>query len=89
MFTNNEIEEYSDLLQNLNQKSETLPLCYDSLLKGGGKDGIPHFQLLINRSKETYVIWVRGTDFTDVNDIKNKYESKTNTILSVDTTLYI
>lgn len=70
MFTNNEVLEYSGLLQNLNhQDGRPLPDGYAIILSGGGKDGIPHYQLLENHEIYEYVLWIRGTDFTDANDL--------------------
>lgn len=77
MFTNIEIEEYSNLLNILKQPNEqNLPPGYNLIAFGGGKDGVPHFKLLINQDIQTYVIWVRGTDFTDINDIKINKQAK-------------
>ncbi|KAK8839696.1 hypothetical protein M9Y10_031400 [Tritrichomonas musculus] len=69
MYTNREIHEFENLLYTLNDNNANLPNEYHILGTGGGTDGIPHFKLLINYTKQLYVIWVRGTDFTDVNDI--------------------
>lgn len=70
MFTNKEVLEYSDLLQNLNQQDgRPLPDGYAIIFLGGGKDGIPHYKLLENDKIGEYVLWVRGTDFCDMNDL--------------------
>ena len=70
MYTNREILEFENLLNTLNERrNANLPNGYQIVRSGGGHDGIPHFKLLINTRKRLYVIWVRGTDFTDVNDI--------------------
>lgn len=70
MFTNKEVLEYSSLLQNLNQQDgRPLPNGYAIIVSGGGKDGIPHYCLLENNETHEYVLWVRGTDFTDMNDL--------------------
>lgn len=69
MFTNKDIRHYSCILQYLNQEKDIIPEGYEMFLKDGGKDGIPHFNLLFHIETQTYVIWVRGTDFIDVNDV--------------------
>ncbi|KAK8847832.1 hypothetical protein M9Y10_018864 [Tritrichomonas musculus] len=70
MFTNKEVRHYTQLLQILNQETNNqLPNGYSLVLKGGGKDGIPHFKLLFNSMSNIYVIWVRGTNFIDPNDV--------------------
>lgn len=71
MFTNKEVRDYSNLLQNLNQQDDRpLPEGYAIVKGGGGKDGIPHYKLIENEIIREYVLWVRGTDFCDPNDLK-------------------
>lgn len=70
MFTNKEVKDYSDLLHSLNQKENTHLLDrYHLAIEAGGYGGIPHFKLLEDSTAEAYIIWVRGTDFKDPNDI--------------------
>lgn len=70
MFTNKDVLHYSFLLQVLNDENdELLPTEYQLIMTKGGKDGIPHYRLLYNTTTNTYLIWVRGTDFADPNDI--------------------
>lgn len=70
MFTNKEVIKYTDLLNSLNkEENHQLPNLYQIIIEGGGHDGIPHFKLLEEESAETYIIWIRGTNFSDPNDI--------------------
>lgn len=70
VFTNSDVRKYSNLLNLLNRGLDhEIPNEYVITINGGGHDGIPHFKLLENAIERTYVIWVRGTDFTDPNDI--------------------
>lgn len=68
MFPSAEIIEYTELLHALNENNSRTN--YTLIRKGGGTDGIPHYKLLKNLTTRVYVIWVRGTRFTDPNDAK-------------------
>lgn len=68
MYPGREIKEYAELLYILNEE-QNLPVEYSVLLAGGGTDGIPHFKLVHNETNNKYIIWVRGTKFTDPNDV--------------------
>lgn len=68
MYPKAEIIEYAELLYILNERQE-LPQEYYSILNGGGTDGIPHFHLIFNQQTNSFVIWVRGTNLLDPNDI--------------------
>lgn len=67
-FLNWEVRLYSDLLQELNQEDHRhLPEGYVNILEGGGYNYIPKFRVL--EIHNTTLIWVRGTRFSDPNDV--------------------
>lgn len=68
MFSGTEIKKYAELLHILNEQ-QNLPAEYSVIINGGGTDGIPHFKLVHNETQNTFIIWVRGTNFFDPNDI--------------------